>query len=272
MGDRPEALHRLASSLATEPFAEKLIIYNGVQGEAVPGWTTHSSPRNLGVPGGRHMGIELTTADVVILIDDDAWLTTPHLVVTTRRLFKDHRSLGAVGYLIDTPAGTGIDRWVPHRGGEIAEGVRTAVSFPGGAHALRRTAYLEAGGYTGEFFFKHEETDLSWAMLAAGWDIAHTDWIVLHHPPTGELRHSGVLEQSVRNKIWLVRGRLPWLLVPIAAVIVIARHLAMCRSKGDIRLVRAGIRAGLRACPIRRNPLSWPNVFELTRRGRPPVF
>jgi len=272
MGDRPEALARLIGTLASEPFTERLVIYNGQDGPTLPGWTTHLSPENLGVPGGRNLGMQLTTAEVVVFIDDDAWLTTSTLVDSTQEIFTEHPALGALGYLIETAGGSGLNRWLPHRGSELAAGLRTAASFPGGAHALRRQAYVEAGGYTPEFFFKHEETDLSWALITAGWEVAHTESVVLHHPPTGELRHSGVIEQSIRNKIWLVRARLPWWLVPVAAPIVTARQLAMCRSVDDLKLFAQGARSGLGACPIRRQPLSWANIVELTRRGRPPIL
>jgi len=272
MGDRPRALARLVESIEAEPFSERLLVFNGCAATTVEGWTAHSSPVNLGVAGGRHLGMELTTAEFVVFVDDDAWLATAGLVDCAQQFFDTNPQLGAIGYLVTAADGTDVARWIPKRGAEIAPGLRGAVTFPGGAHALRRQAYAAAGGYTPEFFFKHEETDLTWAMMAAGWDVAHTDRAMFHHPPTAEQRHSAVLEQSIRNKLWLVRGRLPRALIPVAAAVALVRHLGMCRTIADIGLVAAGLRAGFGTAPIRRTSMTWRSVAELTRRGRPPVL
>ena len=55
-----------------------------------------------------------------------------------------------------------------------------------------------------------EETDLSWRILNAGWKIFYAaDLLVLE--PT---RHSEV-SLTFRNRIWIAKGNLPLILIPI---------------------------------------------------------
>ena len=44
-------------------------------------------------------------------------------------------------------------------------------TFLGGANAVRTTVFQQVGLLPDEFFYAHEETDLAWRALDAGWMI-----------------------------------------------------------------------------------------------------
>jgi GT2 family glycosyltransferase len=95
-------------------------------------------------------------------------------------------------------------------GGEILlpDGSREAGGLPevfvGCGAAVRRDAFLDAGGYDPDFGFYVEEYDLCARLLAAGWRVAH-DWRlrVLHGKVASGRDMDLILERLVRNNGWV---------------------------------------------------------------------
>ena len=163
-------------------------------------------------------------------------------------------------------------RWTPASAAPEADGLRMSTTFPGGGHAIRRSAFLEVGGYCDELFFKHEETDLSWRLLDHGWDIAYDDRCVIEHPATPEGRHPSALRVGARNKVWIARMALPVILIPPSVAITVVRYVGRCRRVAEIGQVSSGVRAGFTQLPAKRAPMSWRTVWLLSKRGRPPIL
>ena len=63
-------------------------------------------------------------------------------------------------------------------------GPRTVTTFLGGASAVRRAVFDQVGRLPGQFFYAHEETDLAWRALDAGWRIGYDAGTVMCHPTT----------------------------------------------------------------------------------------
>jgi len=86
---------------------------------------------------------------------------------------------------------------------------RPVVSFLPGAVMLRRSAFLQVGGFHQRFFLADEEALLSVDLLSAGWQLCYVpDIIVSHHPekiPDARSRKR-LLE---RNALWLAWLRRP---------------------------------------------------------------
>lgn len=82
----------------------------------------------------------------------------------------------------------------------------------------------------GEFFFGHEESDLAWRALDAGWKILYEPELVLQHPATSPARHAVYYRFTARNRVWLARRRLPAALVPVYLGVWIVLTLARIRS------------------------------------------
>ncbi len=276
-GNRPDALDRALRSLAdaTDGTCRVVVVANGapdVVVPAVPGARLVVTAENLGVPGGRDVGLRATSAVVVGFLDDDAALLSPVTAIT--QAFDDDPHLGAVSFRIVDEGGRSAGRHVPRPGGADADVAGPVTHFLGGACAIRREAYDQAGGYFTSLFYGHEEIELSWRLIDAGWSIRYLADVEVFHPRTEISRHDDGWRLTGRNRVWIARRTLPW---PVAIVhVTVWLALGIVRAPG-VRCRRsylAGWCEGWRArwtdgSP--RRPISWSTVWRLTRLGRPPV-
>lgn len=73
---------------------------------------------------------------------------------------------------------------------------------------VRRSAYLQVGGFHPVIGFGGEETVLAQDLAAAGWGLAYVDDVVAHHRPVANRDRSGRHELVARNdllSVWLRR-------------------------------------------------------------------
>ena len=108
----------------------------------------------------------------------------------------------------------------PERSGDVA-------LFLGGASAVRVEAYSEVGGYFTELFYGHEEVEMCWRLVDAGWRIRYLADVTVFHPRTDIGRHVSGWRLTGRNRVWVARRTLPW---PVALV-----HVAAWLLLGVIR-------------------------------------
>lgn len=148
------------------------------------------------------------------------------------------------------------------RGGEVT-------TFLGGGHALSMAMLDETGGWPDEFFFTHEETDLAWRALDAGWTIRYEPELVLQHPRTAPSRHAEFYRMTARNRVWLARRHLPALLIPLYLGTWILLTLARTRSASGLRAWFGGFFEGVRTACGTRRPIRWRTVGRMTALGRP---
>lgn len=159
---------------------------------------------NLGFAGGVQAGLDIAETPYVALLNNDAeaepgWLAAlvhaaeAHpgaAAVTSRMLLQDTdppllNNTGVV--LLDTDYGADRDL-------RADASVRTAADsvfgFSGGAALLRLDAVRAVGGFPTRFFLYYEDTDLSWRLRLAGWDIRYEPAAVVHHA------HSATVDQT----------------------------------------------------------------------------
>jgi len=271
-GRRSDALAEMVESLARQSLDEYILVANGTSLASFHGWKIVTSSTNLGVPGGRSLGMANAKSDVLVFLDDDSLARSSELVAQTRTYFETHHDLGALAFRVvvrgtDEP----LQRWTPAHRPTVEAGLADAATFPGNGHALRMAAVEQVGGYTNQFFFKHEETELAWRLLDAGWNVAYASELVVEHPNTPESRNPIAQFNGTRNKIWLARLLLPrplsWCTIAVATTLAFVR----VRSLADIRTIMSASRAGLEALPANRQPMRWATVRSLARRGRLPL-
>ena len=223
---------------------------------------------NLGVPGGRDLGVRMTVGAVVGFLDDDAELLGP--VSAIEEEFARDPRLGAVSLRLIDEMGETSRRHVPRAGARGAEVGSDVAYFLGGACALRREAYDDVGGYFTELFYGHEEIELAWRLIDAGWTIRYLADVEVYHPRTSVSRHPRGWYLTGRNRVWIARRTLPW---PVAAV-----HVMVWLVLGAVRAPRGQCRrsylsgwwSGWRG-PIAHRPIGWTTVVKLAKLGRPPV-
>ena len=284
MGNRPGALATAVRSLSDDDgpagiapsHGEVVVVSNGAGSFVIPadaGVRVIESATNLGVPGGRDLGVRSTSAPVIGFLDDDAVLTTTTGDVT--RAFADDAGLGAVSFRIVDEAGLSSKRHVPRPGSRHPDEAGPVAVFLGGASAIRREAYDQVGGFFVDLQYGHEEVELSWRLIDAGWQIRYLADIVVFHPRTEIGRHQDGWRLTGRNRVWIARRTLPW---PVAIVHVLLWLIVGCWRTPDATCRRsyiAGWWSGWRTTwpgGSLRRPISWRGVWRLTRLGRPPVF
>lgn len=84
------------------------------------------------------------------------------------------------------------------------------IGFLAGASAMRRSAFIAAGGYEPRLFIGGEEALLSLDLLADGWDIVYEARATVCHFPSHQRDVGRRRQLLVRNALWLAWMRLPW--------------------------------------------------------------
>jgi hypothetical protein len=277
MGDRPAELSRAIESTAPLRAAggKLVIVGNGADPGPLPeGAQLVRLAENAGVAGGRNAGVQACAGDVVLFLDDDAWYPDAAALgdhVAAR--FAADPTLAVLSLRVTDPDGGSGGRWhVPRLRASDPERSSVVTTFAGGVCAIRRSAYLEAGGFPEAFFFGHEETDMSWRLLDLGYLIEYDAAATVCHPAVHNARHPTWYRLEARNRVWLARRNLPWPL----AVIYLADWMALTvireRSRAALRAWFAGFSDGWRLDAGRRQPISMRTAWRMTRAGRPPII
>ncbi len=275
IGQRPVELARaLSSALAqTGVDLDVLCIGNGVDpGDLGPGVRTMTLPENLGMPAARQIGARETTGELILFLDDDAWMPEPDTLSRIAAMFGADARLGAVQPRICSPEGETMRRWVPRvRVGDPARS-GPAFALAEGVTVVRRHAFDVVGGWPGHFFYGHEGVDLAWRLYDAGWHVRYAGDVVLNHPASSPARHAVYYRMNARNRVWVARRNLPALLIPLYlgawTALTIARNV---RRPDALRVWFAGFVEGWRTDAGTRRPMRWRTVLHLAALGQPPV-
>ncbi|WP_285731541.1 glycosyltransferase [Nocardiopsis sp. ATB16-24] len=276
MGNRPAELRRAITSVFEQEDAdiEVVVVGNGADLPELPeGVVQVRLPENVGIPEGRNHGVREAKGDVILFLDDDGWYRSPDLARHVRDRFAADPSLGALSFRIADPDG-GPDqrRHVPRL--RVGDPRRSSVvtTFLGGACAIRRTAFEAGGGLPGDFFYAHEETDLAWRIMDAGYGIEYDAEAVMYHPAVAPTRHENFYRLNARNRVWLARRNLPWLLALLYLTVWVGLTVMRERDRSALRSWFAGFREGWRENPGPRAPIRWSTAWRMARAGRPPII
>lgn len=229
--------------------------------------------RNLGIPGGRNLGVASLPPDceLVLFLDDDGELLGDHVLAeVVRRFDADARLVALSLRIVDPETGRTERRHVPRlRVGDPARGSEVT-TFLGGASVLRRDAFEAAGGLPEGFFYAHEETSLAWRLLDRGGRIRYAGDLAMAHPAVAPSRHATYHHLTARNRVLLARQHLP---APVGVLYVLLwAVLSLVRSPGGRRATLRGFLDGLRQPDIERDPIRWVTVWRMARLGRPPLL
>ena len=274
MGNRPAELDRAVESTAPLRAAggvDMVVVGNGADLPPLPdGVTALRLPRTSGVAGGRNAGVDACNGDVVLFLDDDGWYPDRAWGSTSRPV-RGRPGLAVLSFRVVDPEGGPVVRWhVPRlRAGDPGRS-SVVTTFAGGACAIRRSAYLEAGGLPAAFFYAHEETDLAWRLLELGLPAG-----VRRGGPDVPPRRA---ERQARDLVPAGRAE-PGAAGPPEPALAAGRRLPAGlagddvvreRSAGALRAWLAGFAEGWRMDPGGRQPISARTAWRMTGRAGPP--
>ena len=212
----------------------------------------------------RNVAMRALDAPYVALADDDSWWT-PGALRHAADLMDEHPRLAVVnGHVL-----VGADQRVDPQSDEMAESPlpraggqpgHPLLSFVACAVVLRRTAILEAGGFSERLGVGGEEELLGWDLAARGWLMSYVPEIVAHHDPPPHNGRPERRETGIRNTLWVT-----WLRRPAyPAAVRTARLLRRCPPDRHTARAVARALAGLPWVLRERRP-SPPHVEEMRR-------
>jgi GT2 family glycosyltransferase len=274
-GRRPQQLRTALDSLLAQTGVrlDVVVVGNGWQPVGLPeGVRALALPGDVGVPAGRAAGVPAVAGQLLLFLDDDAWLPEPGTLAEVARRFAADPRLGLLQPRVADPAGGPAPRrWVPRlRVGDPARSSDVAAVWEG-AVVVRRDVYEQAGGWPVEFVYGHEGIDLAWGVWDAGARVRYAGDLVVHHPVVPPARHPGAHRTWARNRVWLARRRLPAPLGAVYVLVWLALTVVRSRRPADLAQALLGYRDGLARPPALRRPVSWRAVWRMTLAGRPPV-
>lgn len=148
--------------------------------------------RNAGFAGGVAAAFDVVDSEFIALLNNDAaadpdWLrfslaaVTPGCAaVTARMLLWDGVTINNTGIAM-LPNGYGSDRGLGETHQQRFAAAAEVFGFSGGAALLRAQAIRDIGGFRAEFFLYYEDTDVSWRLQLAGWQIRYEPSALVRH-------------------------------------------------------------------------------------------
>ncbi|MHC4948123.1 MAG: glycosyltransferase family 2 protein [Planctomycetota bacterium] len=207
---------------------------------------------NMGAAA-RTLGAAGAVGTWLVMLDDDS---APRDAGHVTALAEAPKDVAAVGADIRLPDGT-------REAGGLPE------VFVGCGAAIRRSAFLDAGGYDPAFGYYVEEYDLCARLLAEGWRVIHDGRFRVEHRKTRTGRDLGViLRRLVRNSGWVVQRYAPARRREADLAAIVRRYARIARRER----VEPGFRRGLEELAATvsdqpRRPLDPPLYDRFTGRA-----
>jgi GT2 family glycosyltransferase len=276
MGTRPEELARGLACIAAQSGVELdiVVVGNGWKPTRLPaGVKALHLPENLGIPAGRNRGVAEITGEYLFFLDDDASIPSPGFLAEAIAKLRADPTIGLLQPRVVDPSGTASPtRWIPRiRKGDPARS-SNVFSVWEGATLMPRALFEAVGGWGEPYFYAHEGIELAWRVWGAGKRTWYAGDLIAHHPAIDPARHDYYYRLNARNRVWLAKRNLPWVLVPCyVASWTGIQLLRSLRNRTGLRAWFAGWREGWRESPGGRRSIGWVTVWRMTLAGRPPL-
>jgi GT2 family glycosyltransferase len=214
---------------------------------AFPGVRVIALGRNLGAPA-RTVGVKAAGTPYVAFSDDDSWWApgaldraAAHFEASPRLALLAARVLVGEQERLDPICPQMADSPLP-----VLDDLpgRSVLGFIACASVVRRSAYLQVGGFDPVVFFLGEETLLAQDLAAAGWGLAYVDDVVAHHHPKAGPTRAGRNRLQARNRLLS-----SWMRRPV--------RVAGADTLALARLIRQGEMRGALVDAFRRLPAAW---------------
>jgi GT2 family glycosyltransferase len=277
MGQRPAELNAAITSVLSQEFVslDVIVVGNGWRPElSLAGVRSLYLETNVGIPAGRNAGAANVTGDYFVFLDDDAQLADPQFIHNAVSVLKADSALGLIQPRITDPTGVATPRrWIPRLIKRKPSDSSFVFSVLEACVVIPRTVFEAVGGWGSPYFYAHEGIELAWRVWNAGYRVWYAGELVIHHEVTTPTRHREYFRLNARNRVWLAKRNLPWILVPFyVATWTLVQLLRSVRTRGQgLSAWFSGWAEGWRVNPGGRDALSWKTVARMTRYGRFPI-
>lgn len=210
-----------------------------------PGVQVIALAENRGAVG-RTIGVERAEAPYVAFCDDDTWWE-PGSLRRAADLFDSHPRLAVVtGRILvgleerEDPICKELEQSpLPREPGLPGHPL---LGFMAGASVVRRSAFLEAGGFNPRLLVGGEEEFLAVDLAARGWLMRYVPELVVHHHPSAQRDPQARRSHQIRNALWFA-----WLRRPLRSAL--RRTLWMARTLPRDRASLKGFTDALAGLP-----------------------
>lgn len=259
--NRREELRRAVESALRQTIDAEVIVLDDASTDGTaemverefPEVVLHRSTVRQDAVARRNLGVTLTNAPLIVVMDDDAVLQSAVTLEQTLLDF-DHPRIGAVAIPhIDVTVDPSPVLSAPAR-----DGIYLTSEFIAAAAAIRREVYIDIGGFRETLYHQVEERDFCIRMLEAGRVVRLGRADPIHHylSPARDLRRMDLYGR--RNAILCA-----WYNEPLPDALV---RIAEMSAVG----VTSGIRVGRPLNAVRGLALGYRDCWR-ERAGRRPV-
>ncbi|TCJ16979.1 glycosyltransferase [Rubrobacter taiwanensis] len=262
--NRREELLRSLGRLVALPERPEIAVVDNASTDGTPEAVPDAYPqvrvipleRNLGAAA-RTVGVRAVRAPYVAFADDDSWWE-PGALARAADLLDAHPRLGLVAARIlvgpeerEDPICAGMrESPLPEDRPDLPG--RPVLGFLACAAAVRRQAYLQAGGFIPGLGVGGEEEFLAADLAAAGWGVRYVEELTVHHYPSALRDARERRRTATRNALWFLWLRRP---LPVAArrtlrvLAALPRGGVSARGVADALLGAPGLMRRRRAVP-----------------------
>ncbi len=276
-GTRPDDLARGLDSLLAQTGVELdiVVVGNGWRPVGLPDSVTALAlPENEGIPAGRNRGVAEIAGEYVFFLDDDASLPSSSFLIDAIAKIKADPTIGLIQpQVVDASGATNPRRWIPRIRKGSPDHSSNVFSVWEGAVLLPRAVFDATGGWAEPFFYAHEGIDLAWRV----WDQGKRTWyagdLVANHPAITPTRHDYYHRLTARNRVWLAKRNLPWVLAPIyVGTWTGVQLIRFARNRQGWSSWWGGWREGWSTPVSGRRSIKWITVWRMSGSGRPPLI
>jgi len=237
------------------------------------------SDENLGVSGGRNLGLRHVTGDIVITIDDDAILESNDSLTEISALFARDGDVGAIAFKIINYYTNQVEsNEFPWWNNKRNKDTRFETSWIIGAgHAIRREVYRNIGYYRNYYPYGHEELDLSLRILDAGYKIYYEPTVIVLHKKSTQSRVFDLKDKEffinqLSKRIIVAIRNLPFFFICLTSIIRTLQYLHL--SNYNFGIIMPSLRTILnRLNDLRseRDVISYNTLIKLIKL-RGPIY
>jgi GT2 family glycosyltransferase len=231
----------------------------------------------VGYIAGRNELVREAREPLVLLLDDDTLILDAGAVHRAVEAIERDSSVGAIAFAQAERDGRPWNEAMQPGRGQSPSAV---ASFVGFAHLLRRSVFLELGGYRERFVFYGEEKEFCLRLLASGRRVVYLPAALIAHVPDAAGRDSRrYVRYAIRNDCLSSLYNDPWPLVIAGLPVRLLRYRRMAAridggDEGGLRWILGELRRALPAVLAERRAVSWATVraWRRLRGGQPYHF
>lgn len=261
--ERREALKTCLASIYAQDYEPKeVVVVDDASTDGTSAMLQASFPSTRVIrmpgPGGeaatRNLGISEAVGDVIVLLDDDAYLVGRRAGTAVAEAFASDPRLAALCFKVEAPDGSVRHKEVP-RLDKVLPSAETEIGyFLEGAVALRAVVLEDVGSFPADYGYGGIGLDLAYRLFQAGYRMVFTPAVtVIHLSLVGPGNTVGRQYHYLRNRIWTAARNLPFPYAQTTVAIWTAGSLAESVRAGRPLETLRGLVAGVRRWRELRN-------------------